>query len=181
MVSEHVQVPLLTVSPHCRRAVFVRRSYSYLDVSHSTLPQSTFVCPSVVDASPCSPTVLSCRWRSVNVDAGVSVQRAAAMSSAGSVSWCCSCVDVSCSSLSRSTSVCPSVVDRRSSVTSVCTPDDSCTLLVEYVSPLLPEHTDLSIMSTLVDTKKVNVDQSSCRGCGPTCSRRTFASATSPL
>ena len=32
-----------------------------------------------------------------------------------------------------------------------------------------------------IDTKQVNVDQSSCRGCGPSCRRRTFASATSPL
>ena len=32
-----------------------------------------------------------------------------------------------------------------------------------------------------VDTKLANVDQSSCRGCGPSCSRRTFASATSPM
>ena len=31
------------------------------------------------------------------------------------------------------------------------------------------------------DTKQVNVDLSSCRGCGPYCSRRTFVSATSPL
>jgi hypothetical protein len=31
-----------------------------------------------------------------------------------------------------------------------------------------------------VDSKLVNVAQSSCRGCGPPCSRRTFASATSP-
>ena len=30
-----------------------------LDESRTTLPQSTFVCPSVVDASPWSPTVLS--------------------------------------------------------------------------------------------------------------------------
>ena len=29
--------------------------------------------------------------------------------------------------------------------------------------------------------KQVIVDQSSCRGCGPSCSRRTFASATSPM
>ena len=31
---------------------------SCLDVSRSTLPQTTFVCPSVVDAPPCTPTVL---------------------------------------------------------------------------------------------------------------------------
>ena len=60
-------------------------------------------------------------------------------------------------------------------------PDDACTLLVDLLSSLLPEHTDLSVMSSLVDTKQVNVDQSSCRGCGPSCRRRTFASATSPL
>jgi hypothetical protein len=32
-----------------------------------------------------------------------------------------------------------------------------------------------------VDTKQVNVDQSSCRGCDPSCSRRTSVSATSSL
>ena len=32
-----------------------------------------------------------------------------------------------------------------------------------------------------VDTKQLNVDLSTCRGCGPSCRRRTFASATSPL
>jgi hypothetical protein len=32
-----------------------------------------------------------------------------------------------------------------------------------------------------VDTKQVNGDQSSCRGSGHSCSRRTIASATSPL
>ena len=32
-----------------------------------------------------------------------------------------------------------------------------------------------------VDTEEVNVDLSSCRGCGPSCRRRRFASATSPL
>ena len=32
-----------------------------------------------------------------------------------------------------------------------------------------------------VDAKQVNVDLSSCRACGPSCSRRSFASATSPL
>jgi hypothetical protein len=41
---------------------------------------STFVCPSVVDGSPWLPTVLSCGWWSVDVDAAVSVQRAAAAS-----------------------------------------------------------------------------------------------------
>jgi hypothetical protein len=44
----------------------------YLDVSHSTVHQSTFVCPSVVDAPPCSSIVLSCGWWSVDVDAVVS-------------------------------------------------------------------------------------------------------------
>ena len=56
-----------------------------LDVSRLTLPQSTFVCPSVVDTSPCTPTVLSCSWWSVHVHAAVSVQRAAALSGVGSV------------------------------------------------------------------------------------------------
>ena len=32
-----------------------------------------------------------------------------------------------------------------------------------------------------VDTKQAIVAQSSCRGCGPSCRRRIFASATSPL
>jgi hypothetical protein len=58
---------------------------SCLDVSHSTLPHSTFGCPSVVDASPCLPNVLSCGWRSVDVDAAVSVQRTAVASGVGSV------------------------------------------------------------------------------------------------
>ena len=58
---------------------------SSLDMSRSTLPQSSFVCPLVVDAPPWSPTVLSCSWRSVDVDAAVSVQRAAAMSGVKSV------------------------------------------------------------------------------------------------
>jgi hypothetical protein len=66
-----------------------------LDVPRSTLPQSTFVCLSVVDAPPCSSTVLSCGWWSVDVDATVSVQRAAAMSDVGSACWCCTCLDVS--------------------------------------------------------------------------------------
>ena len=37
-----------------------------LDVSRSTLPQSTFVCPSDVDVSPCSSAVLPCAWWSVD-------------------------------------------------------------------------------------------------------------------
>jgi hypothetical protein len=78
-----------------------------LDVSRTTLPQTTFVCPSVMDASPCSPTVLLCGWWSVDVDAGVPVQRAAVMSSVSSVCWCCACLDNSYLSLPRSTSVCP--------------------------------------------------------------------------
>jgi hypothetical protein len=56
-----------------------------LDEPCSTLPQSTFVCPSVADASPCSSTVLPCGWSSVDVDAAVTVQRAAAMSGVVSV------------------------------------------------------------------------------------------------
>ena len=42
-----------------------------LDVSCSTLPQSTSVCPTVVDASPSSSAVLSCGWWSEDVDAAV--------------------------------------------------------------------------------------------------------------
>ena len=106
----------------CRRVGSVRWCRYCLDVSHSTLHRSTFVCPSVVDAPPCSPTVLSRGWWSVDVDAGVSVQRAATASSVESVSWYCRCLDVSCSSLPRSTSLCPSVVDGRSSVPSASTP-----------------------------------------------------------
>ena len=56
-----------------------------LDESRSTLTQSMFVCPSVVDPPPCSSTVLSCGWWSVDVDAAVSVKRAAATSGVGSV------------------------------------------------------------------------------------------------
>jgi hypothetical protein len=102
-----------------------------LEVSRSKLTQSTFVCPSVVDAPPCSPTVLSRGWWSVDVDTGVSVQHTAATSGVASMSWCCSCLDESRSSLPQSTSVCPLVVDGRSSVTSACTPDGSCALLVD--------------------------------------------------
>ena len=83
------------------------------------------------------------------MDAAVSVQRAAAACGVESVSCCCSCLDVSFSSLQRSTSVYRSVVDGRSSVTSTCTTDDSCALLVDEMSSLLPEHTDVSVMSTL--------------------------------
>ena len=115
----------------CRRVGSVRCCCSCLNVSRLTLPQTTFVCPSVVDASPWSPTVLSCGLWSVDVNAAVSVQRTAAMSGVASASWCCSRLDFSCSSLPRSTSVCPSVVDGRSSVPSTCTPDDSCTLPVD--------------------------------------------------
>ena len=81
----YMQLPPLTVSPHCRRTVFVRGCCSCLDVSRSTLTQSTFVCMSVVDAPPCTPTVLSCSWWYVDVDAAVSVQRAAVASGVGSV------------------------------------------------------------------------------------------------
>jgi hypothetical protein len=63
-----VQLPLLTASP-------VRWSCSCLDVSRSTLPLSTLVCPSTVDAALCSSTVLSLSWWSVDVDATVTVQR----------------------------------------------------------------------------------------------------------
>ena len=49
-----VQLPLITASPHCLGVVFVRWCSPYLDVSHSTLLQSTFVCLWVVAAaSPC--------------------------------------------------------------------------------------------------------------------------------
>ena len=44
-----------------------------LDVSRSTLPQSTLVCRSVVDASHCSSTVLKSGWWKVDLDAAVSV------------------------------------------------------------------------------------------------------------
>jgi hypothetical protein len=56
-----------------------------LDVPCSTLPQSTFVCRSVVDASPCSSTVLSCGCWYVDMDVDVSVQRAAVASGVESV------------------------------------------------------------------------------------------------
>ena len=68
-----LQLPLMTTSPRCLGIVFVRWCCPYLDVSCSTLLQSTFVCLWVVATSPCSATVLSCgRW-SVNVDVSVSV------------------------------------------------------------------------------------------------------------
>ena len=58
-----VQLPLMTASPHCLGVVFVRWCCPYLDVSRSTLLQSTFVCLWVVAAaSPCSRTVLSRGW-----------------------------------------------------------------------------------------------------------------------
>ena len=147
--ASRVQLPLLTASLHCPGVVFVRGRCSRLAVSRLTLPQSTFVCPSLVDAPHFPSNVLSCGWWSVDEDVAVSVQCTATASDVTPVRWCCSCLDVSNSSLPQSTSVCPSVVDGRSSVPSTCTPDDSCTLLVEYVSPLLPEHTDLSVMLTL--------------------------------
>ena len=61
------------------------RARSCLDVSHSTLPQSTFVCPSVEDASPCTSPGLSCGCRYVDFDAAVAVQRTAATSGVQSV------------------------------------------------------------------------------------------------
>ena len=76
----NVQLLPLTVSPQCRHTVLVRGCCSCLDVLRSTLLQSTFVCLSVVAASPRSTTVLSCGWWSVDVDAAVLVQRAAAVS-----------------------------------------------------------------------------------------------------
>ena len=72
-----VQLPLMTASPHCPGEVFVRWRCSCLDVLCLTLPQSTFVCPSVVGALPASPAVLSCGWWSVDEAATVTVQRAA--------------------------------------------------------------------------------------------------------
>ena len=72
-----VQLPLVTVSPNYRGEVFVRWRGSCLDVLCLTLPQSTFVCPSLVDALPTSPAVLSCGWWSVDEDATVTVQRTA--------------------------------------------------------------------------------------------------------
>ena len=139
------------------------------------------VCPSVMGASPCSTAGLSCGWWSVNVDAVVSVQRAAAMSTAGSVSWCCSCHDDSCSSRPRSASVCPPVVDGCSSVTSTCPPTTHVRYLSTSCRRSYPSTLTSESCRRCVDTKQVNVDLSSCRGCGPSCSRRTFATATSPL
>ena len=72
-----VQLPPLTVSPQCPEGVLVRCCCPCLDMSLSALPQSTFVCPSVVDASHCLSTVLSCGWWSVDVGATVTVQRTA--------------------------------------------------------------------------------------------------------
>ena len=80
-----MQLPLLTASLRCLGDVFVRGCCFRLDVSHLMTPQSTLVCPSVVDASPCSPTVLSCGWWSVDVDETLSVQRAAAAPGVASV------------------------------------------------------------------------------------------------
>jgi hypothetical protein len=85
------------------------------------------VCQSDI-TTVCPNTLL---YTAVGVDAATSVQRAAAASDVGYVWWCRSPLDVSCSSLQRSTSVHPSVVDGRPSVPSTCTPDDSCTLLVD--------------------------------------------------
>jgi hypothetical protein len=72
-----VQLPLVTSSPNYPGEVFVRWRGSCLDVLCLTLPQSTFVCPSLVDALPTSPAVLSCGWWSVDEDATVTVQRTA--------------------------------------------------------------------------------------------------------
>jgi hypothetical protein len=47
----NVQLPPLTASPHYRHTVLVRGCCSYLDGSPSMMPQSTLVCPAVVDAS----------------------------------------------------------------------------------------------------------------------------------
>ena len=82
--SPAVHRQLMSASPHCPGVVFMRWRCSCLDVSRSSSPQSTFVCPLVVDASPCSLTVLtvlSRSWWSADVDAGVPVQRATAASS----------------------------------------------------------------------------------------------------
>jgi hypothetical protein len=178
---------------HCVRAVLLLLSRRVaLDVVSVDVP---VVCPSVVDAPPCSPTVLSCGWWSANVDAAVPVQRAAAVADyVPSLSWCClravilatvsmclarrclsqrssvrrswmrlpacppccqggwwsggrgcgcgspaySCHDqilvplvLLSSSLPRSTSVHPSVVDGSSSLPPACSPDNSCTLLID--------------------------------------------------
>ena len=51
-----LQLPMLTTSPHCLRDVFVLTCCSCLAETRST--ESTSVCPSVVDAAPCSSTVL---------------------------------------------------------------------------------------------------------------------------
>ena len=121
------------------------------------MPQSTFVCPSVVDAPPCSPTVLSCGWRSVDVGAAVSVQRSAAVSGVESVSRYCSCLDVCRSSLPRSTSVCPLVVDGRSRVPSPCTPDDSCTLAcrLAVVAPTRAHWSQRHVDATLTRSRSM--------------------------
>jgi hypothetical protein len=66
----NVQLLPPTVSSHCRHTVHVRGCCSYLDGSPSTMQQSTFFCPWVVDAPPCSSTVLSCTWWAVDVGCG---------------------------------------------------------------------------------------------------------------
>ena len=45
----------------------------YRGALETLLYQSTFACPSVVDATACLAAVLTCGWLSVNVDAAVSV------------------------------------------------------------------------------------------------------------
>ena len=158
-----VQLRLLTASPHCPGVTFVRWCCPCLDVSGSTLLQSTLVRASVADAPPCSLTVLSCGWWSVRHGCG------------------CGCPVYSCHderlisvmvllvsrrllplSLSRPTSVCPSIVDGGSTVLSACTPVDACTLRVDYRSRLA----SVSCYSTRSWTTWLSRP---CRGCGPSC------------
>ena len=77
-------------SPHCPGVDSVVLCCFCLGEPCSTLRQSTFVCPSVVDEPPCSPTAQSCGWWSVGVDAAVSAYCApATVDCFSSLSWCC--------------------------------------------------------------------------------------------